>query len=295
MKILITWASWFIWRNLCISLKNKWFDIFWLIRENTKKDFFIDNWIHFFSYTNDIDCLDFFNFNRFDLVIHLSTLYLVTNNFKDIDNLIDSNIKFWTKILEFASLSWVKNFINTSSFIQNFENKDYSPVNLYAATKQAFEDIWKYYWESWKINFTSISLVNSYWPWDERRKIFNIWKDAIDNNEVVKSTSGEQHIDILYIDDVIDAYLKILDIIIAQWNDYINWVKYSISSWESMSLKELSYIFEKVVWKKLNIEWWAIPHRDREVMYPYNRGEKIPNWKPQVPFQEWIELFFWIK
>lgn len=291
MKILITWASWFVWRNLCLSLKRKWYDIYWFIRENTKKNFFIDNEINFFIYKNDKECLDFFNSNKFDLVIHLATLYLITNTFDDIDNLIDSNIKFWTKILEFASLSWVKNFINTSSFIQNFKNREYSPVNLYAATKQAFEDIWRYYWESWKINFTSISLVNSYWQWDERKKIFNIWKDSIDNNEIVKSTSWEQYVDILYIDDVIEAYIKIIDLINLEWSNSINLIKYSVSSWEIIKLKELSYIFEKVVWRKLNIQWWAIPHREREVMYPYNIWDKIPWWIPKISLEKWIKLF----
>jgi CDP-3, 6-dideoxy-D-glycero-L-glycero-4-hexulose-4-reductase len=55
--------------------------------------------------------------------------------------MITSNITFGTKLLEIASRTGVKTFINTSSAMQNYDNNSYSPTNLYAATKQAFEDI----------------------------------------------------------------------------------------------------------------------------------------------------------
>jgi len=289
MKILLTWTSWFIWRNLILKLKNDWYEVFWLLRKRSNKEYFINNNLNYFCFEKYDEVLDFFKKERFDLVIHLATLYLIWNTFDEIDDLIESNITFWTKIIEIASLTEVKHFINTSSFIQNYENKNYSPVNLYAATKQSFEDIWKYYSESKKINFCSLSLVNSYWPWDERKKIFNIWKDSLEKKETIKSTSWEQFIDILFISDVLNAYSCLIKEI-ENWNS-IDSKKFAISSNEVIKLKDLAKIFEKVVWKRINIQWWTLQHRDREVMYPYNIWEKVPNWKQIVSLEQGIGLF----
>lgn len=291
MKILITWASWFIWKNLILHLKNSWNDCFWLIRNSSSFSFFIENKIKFFSFQNFNHIYDFCNTEKFDLIIHLATLYPSWNTLDDISSLIDSNITFWTKILEIAYLTWVKNFINTSSFFQNYENHIYSPVNMYAATKQAFEDIWQYYSDSGKLKFLSLSLVNTYWPNDERKKIFNIWKDSLKNKEIVKSTSWEQFIDILYISDVVNAYLCLINYIESSWEKHLNMEKYALKSSEILTLKDLAWLFEEIVWTKLKIEWWVIPYREREMMYPYNLGKNVPWWKQQVSLKEWIKLF----
>lgn len=291
MNILITGITWFVWKKLSIKLKNNWHNIFWLVRKDSNKNFLIDNNIGFFIYkNNNLELEIFLRENKIDCIIHLATLYLISNDLNDIDNLINSNVTLWTKLLELSSNIWIKWFINTSSFIQNYENKYYSPQNLYAATKQAFEDIWKYYYESWKINFVSISLVNTYWKWDTRKKIFNIWDNISKTWEELNSTSWEQYIDILYVDDIVNAYLQLLNLIEKNLEN-INWKKFTVSSWKIIKLKELAKIFEDVSWKKLNINWWWIPHRDREVIYPYNIWEKIPWWEAKIRIEEWIKKF----
>jgi nucleoside-diphosphate-sugar epimerase len=289
-EVLITWWSWFIWKKLIVYLKHKWFKVYCLIREETDVSFFINENIDCFLYKDDTCLNEFFSKKNISMVIHLATHYIVQHDIWDIYTMIDSNISLWTKVIEAASNHNVKYFINTSSFIQNYENKKYSPVNLYAAMKEAFEDIWLYYAESWRINFITLSLVNTYWIWDNRKKIFNIWKNAINKNISINSTRWEQFIDILYIDDVVDAYSKLIDHLSA---NTINHKKYAVSSWNIMTLKKLSLIFEEVIWEKINIQRWAIEYREREVMYPYNIWEKIPGWSPKINVKEWIKLFFW--
>lgn len=291
MNILITWITWFVWKNLSIFLKQKWYNIYWIVRNNSDKEQLIQNNINYFVYNNnDYELENYLKINKIDWIIHLATIYLINNDIKDIENIINTNITFWTKVLEIASNIWIKWFLNTSTFIQNYENRDYSPQNLYAATKQAFEDIWKYYSESWKINFLSLSLVNTYWKWDVRKKIFNIWDEIWKNKNILDSTSWEQFIDILYIDDVIYAYYELLKQLKIDSN-ILNWKKFIISSWEIIKLKDLSLIFEKISWKKLNINWWWIAHRNREIMYPYNIWENIPWWKPKITLENWLKKF----
>jgi nucleoside-diphosphate-sugar epimerase len=100
---------------------------------------------------NELDMLKDISFlkdSNFSGVIHLASLYLAVHRQEEATELVNSNIKFSTYILECASQAKIKWFINTGSFWQNFENSNYSPVNLYAATKQAFECIAQYYIET---------------------------------------------------------------------------------------------------------------------------------------------------
>jgi nucleoside-diphosphate-sugar epimerase len=91
------------------------------------------------------EAINFFNMNNFNGVIHLAALVQSQkHSSQDIDRLLDTNIKFATKVLEISVSANVQWFINTGTFWQNFQNAEYSPVNLYAATKQAFEIIAKY-------------------------------------------------------------------------------------------------------------------------------------------------------
>jgi nucleoside-diphosphate-sugar epimerase len=76
-----------------------------------------------------------------NVVFHLASLFLAQHTHKDVVPLIQSNITFATQLVEAMVQNNVKNLVNTGTSWQHFENKRYSPVCLYAATKQAFEAV----------------------------------------------------------------------------------------------------------------------------------------------------------
>jgi nucleoside-diphosphate-sugar epimerase len=63
---------------------------------------------------------------------------------------------------------------------------------------------------------------------------------------------------------------------------------FAISSQTILSLQKLAALFEKVTGKKLHINWGGRTYRLREVMTPWNKGEKIPGWKPTTTLEEGI-------
>ena len=73
-----------------------------------------------------------------DVVFHLASLFLSQHETKDVDALIQSNILFGTQLLDAMRVNNVRNLINTGTSWQHYNNEDYNPVCLYAATKQAF-------------------------------------------------------------------------------------------------------------------------------------------------------------
>lgn len=223
-----------------------------------------------------------------DGILHFASSVIVEHNINQIDNLLDSNIKYGTYLLEACKKYDVNWFINTGTLWQNYENESYNPVNLYASTKEAFQDIGEYYSQTSNLIFTTIKLNDTFGPNDTRPKIFNLWDKYSKSGEVLDMSKGDQIIDISYIKDVIDAFQAMIENL--QKDNSIMYKNncYVVSSSQRMTLKELAKLFEDVTNQKLNINWGARPYRDREVMVPYEKGIEVPNWKQKYSLEEAI-------
>ncbi|MDX8386447.1 MAG: NAD-dependent epimerase/dehydratase family protein, partial [Gallionella sp.] len=142
-----------------------------------------------------------------EVVFHLASLFLSAHTAKDVAQLITSNVLFSSQLLEAMKESGATSLVNTGTSWQHYENKDYSPVNLYAATKQAFEAILEYYVETASLKAITLKLFDTYGPNDPRPKLFHLLEKTAQSQSILSMSPGEQLIDLVYIDDVIDAYL----------------------------------------------------------------------------------------
>ena len=159
------------------------------------------------------DLIFFMQHEKFDGIIHLASLFLAGHKPEDIKGLVESNVLFGTQLLEASVKSEVPWFINTGTFWQHYKNKKYSPVNLYAATKQAFEDIAEYYIETSPINFVTIKLSDTFGPDDTRSKVFNLWSKISRTNETLDMSPGGQIIEINYVENIVDGYMKMTELL----------------------------------------------------------------------------------
>lgn len=292
MKILITGGTGFVGRHL-IRRSKKEHDLCALVRPSTNLDFLKKEKIKYYIFDDNVEKLiSFMQKEKFDGVIHLASLFLTIHESRDIRNLIDSNIYLGSVILEASAKSHTKWFLNTGTFWQHYKNRDYSPVNLYAATKQALEDIAKYYIETSDINFVTIRLSDTFGPNDTRTKILNVWNKISVSGESLDMSKGAQIIDINYVDNVIDGYFQMINLLKRDRKKTLNGKSFVISAKEKLSLKRLAQVFEKVMKKKLNINWGKKEYRFREVMRPWKNGKKIPGWIPRVSIEEGIKKTF---
>jgi len=293
MKIFITGATGFIGKYLVAKFLDEGNFVTINLR-NEKKSPFDINQVNTYSLNyEDIEGdIQFFKREKFDGIIHLASLYITTHTPADINKLIESNIKLGSHILECATQANVKWFINTGTFWQNYENAVYSPVNLYAATKQAFESIAQYYIDTDKIKFVTLRLCDTYGPNDTRSKIFNLWNRVAKTGETLDMSPGEQLIDISYIDDVISAFTLLAN----QLNDnntiIVNGSVYAVRAQKRYTLKQLKDIFEKSTHSKLKINWGTRPYRDKEVMIPWENGAVVPGWRPLIDIENGIKKIF---
>jgi len=280
MKILITGITGFIGSHLAEHLlSNSTYKLYAIIRRKSNISY-LDKRITFFEYDSDVEKLiSFFKNEKFDGIVHLASLFLATHHSLDIKTMLNSNIEFGTELLEASKITNVKWFINTGTFWQHYQNEDYNPVNLYAATKEAFQNIAKYYMETSNLVFVTIKLCDSFGEGDTRSKIFNLWEKIAKSEETLEMSMGEQIIDISYIEDIVRAYAILIEHLNSNnFREFRN-KTFAVKSNETMSLKELSKLFEEVTSKKLNIVWGGREYREREVMIPWTKGDIVPGWK----------------
>jgi len=289
MKILVTGISGFIGNHLSKRLLKDGHKVFTILRDPALKDKYEKRNITCLVDNNPItDLIEFFEKEHLDGVIHCASCFVVEHKPEEINELITSNILFSTKLLESSIKTKVKWFVNTGTFWQHYENNVYSPVNLYAATKQAFESIAKYYMEISNINFVTVKLSDTYGPNDTRPKIFNLWKKIAETGENIGMSPGEQYIDIVYIDDVVGAYVRMVELLKEDNQKSFKGKSFAVSSGNLIKLKDLAEVFEKLASCKLKIKWGQRPYREREVMTPWSDGIKIPGWSPKVSIEEGI-------
>lgn len=219
-----------------------------------------------------------------DVVFHIASAVVSQHEPEDIATLMDSNILFATQLIEAMIQNEVYHLINTGTSWQHYQNEAYNPVCLYAATKEAYETILKYYMEVTPLQVINLKLFDTYGPNDPRRKLIPLLQETAKTNESIEMSAGEQLIDLVHIRDVVNAFVVAADRFL---NHKANqWEAYAVSSANPIKLKDMVKTYEKILERSLPITWGALPYRLREVMVPWNNGKKLPGWEPTIQLDE---------
>jgi len=220
------------------------------------------------------------------VVFHLASLFLSEHTAEQIEPLIQSNVLFGTQLVEAMTANGVRLLVNTGTSWEHYCSNPYSPVNLYAATKQAFESILQYYVEAKGLRTITLKLFDTYGPDDPRPKLFTLLRRIADEQKALAMSPGEQMIDLVYIDDVVEAFVSSAERLLASAVE--GHERYAVSSGIPLRLRDLVELYGRVTGRPLPIEWGGRPYRDREVMAPWNSGTPVPGWQPKVGLEEGI-------
>lgn len=215
------------------------------------------------------------------VIFHLASLFLAQHTTADVTSLIRSNVEFGTQLAEAAAVEKVFLFINTGTAWQHFNDEDFNPVNLYAATKQAMSSILRYYAETGAFRVINLELFDTYGPGDARPKLFSALRKAADSRQPLAMSPGDQLVDLVHVDDVVEAYLAAANLPVAA----ASFQTFTVNSGHPMRLQDLVQLWARVAQKIPAAEWGARPYRPREVMIPWSRGCTIPGWRPRVPLE----------
>lgn len=218
-----------------------------------------------------------------DIVIHIAGVFLGEHNSENIQDLIYSNIEFPAILFDAAYEAGCRQFINTGTCWQNYNGEKYNPVNLYAATKEAVENILQYYVKAKKCKAVTLKIFDSYGPNDRRRKVLNI-VSKLRENETLDMSGGEQKMYLCYIEDIVSAYEHA--IIVLQSMADKEYKTYSVRDVEAYTLKEIIGMYLELSKKNIKINWGKRKYREREIMDPTDWGEILPGWRPKHSLEQ---------
>ena len=245
--------------------------------------------IDVFEYSGNIDALcTYFKKVQVDVVFHLAAAVVTNYETEQVPVLIQSNVQFGTEILEAMKQSGTCLFIGTGSYWQNYNLEVYNPVDLYAATKEAFEKILKYYTEVENIRAITLRLFDVYGTGDNRPKIWNIIRKKAGTDEVIDLSAGEQLIDMVFISDVCSAYKCAFNLLDKDHN-IINKI-YGVYTNQRRPLKEIVELYRSLLNDPVHIRYGGKPYKKREVMKPIENLEILPGWYPQVSLLDGFKM-----
>ena len=217
-SILLTGSTGFIGQNLTILLLSLNYKVVALVRKSSKNKLFIKNTK---KKNNNFHPIYFKNIKslpkrlsrlKVDYVVNLATNWVERHNYKDLIEIINSNILFTTAVLDLVPKKNLKKFINVSTYGLFKTSKNYNPINLYAAAKKSFEDIIVYYQNLHKKTyFYNLYLYDSYGINDKRNKIISKISRNYKTNKKTTILSSRVELNLLNVKEICDAFILAIE------------------------------------------------------------------------------------
>jgi len=166
------------------------------------------------------------------------------------------------------------------------EDHENHPVVQYGCSKLSAENYVRAYSAMYGIRYTILRFFNIYGGTHGKGVINIFFKKAMAGENLTITGDGSQHRDFLYIDDAIEAYLRVLD---KKAENQI----FNIGSGRKTTIKELADKITEIVGSKSKVE--HLPQRDVSPLYPvanYGRSRITIGFEPNVNLEEGLKLMF---
>lgn len=220
-------------------------------------------------------------FKGVDCVVHTAANY--GRNGESLVDIAKANTLFGLSMLNAALENNVKTFINTDSALP----KDSKPYTL---SKAHFAEWGKHFSNQQKIRFLNIRLEHMYGPGDDSRKFTNYVIDScLSNISFLNLTEGIQERDFIYIDDVVSAYILLIDESVSMplFSDEI-----PLGSGSTITIRALVELIHKMTNSQTNLIFGKIKLDANEVMHScadvsYLKGL---GWRPQIMLNSGLQL-----
>lgn len=219
-----------------------------------------------------------------DLTYHLAAYYTGAHRPEATPALISSNVTFGAYLLEAMASCGCSALVYPSTVMAHYGGESYQPLNLYAATKQAFSDVLAYYTDADFLRAVTLVLSDTYGPGDLRPKILNLVKKAAQTGEKLAMSDGNQDYDVVHIDDVVRAFRQMGEQLLQtpQWENET----FQVSSPHPLTLRKTVEKLCRVNGWNLNVDWGARPPAEREIRKAVRLYPPVPGWTPAVSLDE---------
>lgn len=218
------------------------------------------------------------------LCIHLASLFIAEHKPEDVPNLVRANVEFGSCLLEAMGQTGCRHLINTGTSWQHYEDAEYNPACLYAATKEAFEAIVEYYVRVRDFRVATLTLFDTFGPGDPRPKLIPNLLRTIRQGTPLAMSPGAQQLDFVHVDDVARAFRLAAEQLLAQ--DAAGHTRYAVRSGQPVSLRDLVALLGRLSGCAPQIRWGERPYRQREIMHPWRGGQTVPGWQATIGLED---------
>lgn len=170
------------------------------------------------------------------------------------------------------------------------DSDGYRPFNLYAASKQAGQDLLEHF-ALRGLKILQTIIFDTYGEDDTRGKLLKILQDACVRDEEICTTPGNQEIDLVHIDDVcagVEAAIRELEI----WDASQGVMVRGLGSGAPIRVKDLITRIGAEAGKPLRARIGDRDYRPREVMKVYRNYCRPAGWSPKrTEFQQLFPVY----
>ena len=223
-----------------------------------------------------------FKDQHIDCVIHTACHY--GRNGDSISQIVESNLMFGLRILDACLKYRTCTFLNTDTLLQKH-------LNYYTLSKKQFVE-WLVQQVD-NIQIVNLKLEHMYGPKDDTTKLVPWVVSQLHRNlDEIKLTKGEQQRDFIYIDDVVSAYLRILENVsfLKKFNEF------DVGTGRLITvrnfLEQLKEIYQSNFGSiDTKLAFGAIPYRNSEMMTVEVNNQGLVNlgWLPKTNLKEGLE------
>lgn len=227
-----------------------------VLKRSFSNTFRIDNVINNVIVYNidEVDIEKIFQDNQIDIILHCATDY--GRKIIDPMQIIEANLVLPIKLLECGRKHNVKSFINTDTVLDK-------RISHYSLSKKQFRD--------WLLSYKkdmvciNVELEHFYGPGDDKTKFVSYVADLLTKNaDKIDLTLGEQKRDFVYIDDIVQAFLKIISHARGLENGFY---EFQVCSGQEVTIKELVLMMKGIIGNhKTLLNFGAVPYRENEAM-----------------------------
>ena len=222
-----------------------------------------------------------------DIVYHLASLYLADHQPDEVEPLIGSNILFLAELAEAMTRAGCSRLVNAGTAWQHAGTDADRPVNLYAATKRAAEEILRYYQEARALSVVTLTLFDSYGPGDTRRKLVQLLVGAALGIQRLDMSPGEQRVDLTHVDDITAAFVIAGERLLRR-DGQVN-ERFFVGG-DRLTVRDLVARVAAALDRPLAVAFGGKPYRPREVMEPVAATPLLPGWRQTVGLDDGIRL-----
>jgi len=219
--------------------------------------------------------------NKIDTIIHTACNY--GRQGESIEDLYRDNVSFGKALLKNAIDHKCNCFLNTDTSLP-------AELNNYSRTKKDFLNILIKYTDEIKV--INLRLEHMYGPEDGGKFLGWLIDQFLEKKESIPLTKGEQLRDFIHIDDVVSAYLIVLE----KKHSLSNYSNFDIGTGNLVTIKEfvtlLKILFDENVFKsKTNLDFGKLEYRKDELMEAKIDNSKIFSlgWKPRYNLENGLK------